>query len=164
MLTEVIAVATNYTTNVYYRELPKLFFAVDRHANEVINSACGVQRGCNLGPLCYSASSLEILRVSDRSPVPEAWILAFIKQYHGCPPAQERSGHGYHHQVRVAPRTRGSRVKLNRSKSEALLTGGITLDDLSEVQREEIRVIQLKIVGLGMRIVAIAVRTEAFQY
>ena len=29
---------------------------------EVVDSARGVQLGCNLGPLCYSAGSLEILK------------------------------------------------------------------------------------------------------
>lgn len=52
-------------------------------------------------------------------------------------------------------------VQLNR-KLQVLLAGGITLDDPSETQREEMDM-KLKIVGSGTRVVGIPVETEAFQ-
>lgn len=46
--------------------------------------------------------------------------------------------------------------------SQRLLTGSITLDDLSETQLEKMGAIQLKGVGPGMRVMGISVRIVAF--
>ena len=51
-----------YASNVYAREPLKLLFALDGGGLEVVESARGVQQGCNLGPVCYSAGSLKILK------------------------------------------------------------------------------------------------------
>ena len=54
-------------------------FALDGGGLEVVESARGVQRGCNLGPLCYSAGSLKILKeFRANPPVPGARAISFI--------------------------------------------------------------------------------------
>ena len=45
----------------------------------MVESARGVQQGCNLGPLCYSAGSLKILKeFKANPPVPGARAVSFI--------------------------------------------------------------------------------------
>ena len=45
----------------------------------MVESARGVQQGCNLGPLCYSAGSLKILKYFRANPpVPGARSVSFI--------------------------------------------------------------------------------------
>ena len=45
----------------------------------MVESARGVQQGCNLDSLCYSAGSLRILKESrDNPPVPGARAVSFI--------------------------------------------------------------------------------------
>ena len=54
-------------------------FALDGGGLEVVESARGVQQGCNLGPLCYSAGSLKILKeFKANPPVPGARAVSFI--------------------------------------------------------------------------------------
>ena len=68
-----------YASNLYAREPPKLLFALDGRGLEVVESARGVQQGCNLGPLCYSAGSLKILKeFRTNPPVPGARAVSFI--------------------------------------------------------------------------------------
>ena len=62
VLAEIVPSAVSYTLNVYARDPPKLLFALDGGGLEVVESARGVQQGCNLGPLCYSAGSPKILK------------------------------------------------------------------------------------------------------
>ena len=59
---EIVTSVVRYASNVYARESPKLLFALDGRGLEVVESARGVQQGCNLGPLCYSAGSLKIIK------------------------------------------------------------------------------------------------------
>ena len=45
----------------------------------MVESARGLQQGCNLGPLCYSAGSLKILKeFRANPPVPGARAVSFI--------------------------------------------------------------------------------------
>ena len=68
-----------YASNLYARELLKLMFALDGEGLEVVDSARGVQQGCNLGPLCYSAGSLKMLKeFRANPPVPGARAVSFI--------------------------------------------------------------------------------------
>ena len=53
-LAETVPSVVPYASNLYAREPPKLLFALDGGGLEVVESARGVQQGCNLGPLCYS--------------------------------------------------------------------------------------------------------------
>ena len=61
-LAEIVPSVVFYASNSYTREPPKLLFAPDGGRLEVVDSARGVQQGCNLGNLCYSIGSLEILK------------------------------------------------------------------------------------------------------
>ena len=54
-----IVVSVAYASNLYAREPPKFLFALDGGGLEVVESARGVQQGCNLGPLRSSAGSLK---------------------------------------------------------------------------------------------------------
>ena len=68
-----------YAVKVYAREPPKLLFALDGEYIKAIESARGVQPGCNLGPLWYSAGILKILKeFKPQPPVPGARGVSFI--------------------------------------------------------------------------------------
>ena len=78
-LAEIVPSVVPYASNLYGREPPKLLFALDGGGSEVVESARGVQQGCNLGPLCYSAGSLKILKeFRANPPVPGARAVPFI--------------------------------------------------------------------------------------
>ena len=78
-LAEIVSSVVPYAPNLYAREPPKLLFALDGGGLEVVESARGVQQGCNLGPLCYSAGSLKILKeFRANPPVPGARAVSFI--------------------------------------------------------------------------------------
>ena len=55
-------IVPSVASNLYAREPPKLLFALDGGGLEVVESARGVQQECNLGPRCYSAGSLKMLK------------------------------------------------------------------------------------------------------
>ena len=165
-LAEIIPSATIYATNLYARQPPKLLFAMEGRATEVIPSARGVQQGCNLGPLCYSAGSLKLLReFQTNPPVPGARALAFIDDITVIlPPARA------HDTSAIAAVTSWLQerlalegVQLNRSKSQALLAGGVSLDDLTAAQQAEMVATQLTVVGRGMRVVGVPVGTADYQ-
>ena len=137
-LTEIIRTAVPYAPNLYAREPPKLLFAQDGGGLEVVESARGVQQGCNLGSLCYSAGSLRILKESrDNPPVPGARAVSFIDDTTIILP-QERSLDmaaigkitGW-----LQERLGVEGVSLNRRKSQALLADGVGPDHLTEEQR-----------------------------
>lgn len=50
-IAEIIPSLVSYAANVYFREPPKLLFALKGGGLEIIESARGVQQGCYLGPL-----------------------------------------------------------------------------------------------------------------
>ena len=58
-LTEIVPSVVLYASNSYAREPPKFLFALDGGGLEVVESERGVQQGCNLGRLRYSAGSLK---------------------------------------------------------------------------------------------------------
>ena len=83
-LAEIVPSVVPYASNLYAREPPKLLFALDGGGLEVVESARGVQQGCNLGPLCYSAGSLKILKeFKANPPVPGARAVSFIDDITG---------------------------------------------------------------------------------
>ena len=66
-------------SNLYAWEPPKLLFPLDCGGLEVVESARGIQQGRNLGPFCYSAGSLKILKEFRANPtVPGARGVSFI--------------------------------------------------------------------------------------
>ena len=78
-LAEIVPSVIAYASNLYAREPPTLLFARDGGGLEVVESARGVQQGCNLGPLCYSAGPLKILQeFRANPPAPGARAVSFI--------------------------------------------------------------------------------------
>ena len=78
-LAKIVPSVVPYASNLYEREPPKLLFALDGGGLEVVESTRGVQQGCDLGPLCYSAGSLKILKeFRANPPVPGARAVSFI--------------------------------------------------------------------------------------
>ena len=78
-LAEIVPSVVLYASNLYSRDRPKQLVALDGGGLEVVVSARGVEQGCNLGPLCYSAGSLKILReFRANPPVPGARVVSFI--------------------------------------------------------------------------------------
>ena len=68
-----------YASNLYAREPPKFLFALDGGGLEGVEPARGVQQESNLGPLCYGAGSLKILKeFSANPPMPGARAVSFI--------------------------------------------------------------------------------------
>ena len=78
-LAEIVPTVAPYASNSYVREPPKLLLALDGGGLEIVESARGVQQECNLGPLCYRAGSLKILKEFRAKPlVPGARAVSFI--------------------------------------------------------------------------------------
>ena len=78
-LAEIVLSVVSYASNLYAREPPKLMFVLDDGGSEVVESARGVQQGCNLDPLCYSAGSLKFLKeFRSNTPMPGARTVSFI--------------------------------------------------------------------------------------
>ena len=78
-LAEIVPSEVPYASNFCARESPKLLFALDGGGLKLVESARGVQQECMLGPLCYSAGSLKILKeVRANPPVPGARAASFI--------------------------------------------------------------------------------------
>ena len=67
-LAETVPSVAPYASNLYEREPSKLLFALDGGGLELVESARGVQQGCNLGPLCCSEGSLKILKEFRANP------------------------------------------------------------------------------------------------
>ena len=72
-LAEIVPSVVSYALNLYAREPPKLLFALDGGGLEVVESARGVQQGCNLGSLYYSLKELRA-----NPPMPGARAVSFI--------------------------------------------------------------------------------------
>ena len=61
-LAEIVPSVVPYAANLHAQEPPKLPFARIDGGGLIVVSARGVGQGCNMGPLCYSAGSPEILK------------------------------------------------------------------------------------------------------
>ena len=164
-LAEIVPSVVPYASNLYAREPPKLLFALDGGGLKLVESARGVQQGCNLGPRCYSAGSLKILKEFKADPpVPGARAVSFIDITVILPP--ERS-------LDMAARGKVTEwlqerlgvegISLNRRKSQALLVDGVGPEQLTEEQRVAMDSTGLTVVRQGMRVVGVPVGTEQFQ-
>ena len=77
-LAKIVFSVVIYASNLYAREPSKLLVALDGEGLEVVESARGVQQGCNR-PLCYIAGSLKILEeVRANPPVPGVRTISLI--------------------------------------------------------------------------------------
>ena len=155
-----------YASNLYAREPLKLLFALDGGGLEVVESARGVQQGCNLGPLCYSAGSLKILKeFKANPPMPGARAVSFIDDITVILPPEFSLDIAAIGKVTewLQERLGVEGISLNRRKSQALLADGVGPEQLTEEQREAMDTTGLTVVRQGMRVVGVPVGTEQFQ-
>ena len=165
-LAEIVPSVVPYASNLYAREPPKLLFALDGGGLEVVESARGVQQGCNLGPLCYSAGSLKILKdFKANPPVPGARAVSFIDDITVILPPEFSLDMAAIGKVTgwLQERLGVEGISLNRRKSQALLADGVGPERLTEEQREAMDTTGLTVVRQGMRVVGVPVGTEQFQ-
>ena len=129
----------------------------------MVESARGVQQGCNLGPLCYRAGSLKILKeFKANPPVPGARAVSFIDDITVILPPEfslDMAAIGKVTEWRQE-RLGVEGISLNRRKS---LADGVGPEQLTEEQREAMDTTGLTVVRQGMRVVGVPVGTEQFQ-
>ena len=158
-LAEIVPSMVPYAANLYAREPPKLLFALEGGGIEVVESARGVQQGCNLGPLCYSAWTY-----ISQPPVPGARVVSFIDDIAVILPPElslDMAAIGTVTEC-LQERLGVESISLNRKKSQALLPNRFLPNDLTDEQRLAMDDIRLTVVGQGMRVVGIPVGTEHF--
>ena len=132
----------------------------------MVESARGVQQGCNLGPLCYSEGSLKILKeFRTNPPVPGAKVVSFIDDITIILPPELSLDTAAIAAVTewLQERLGKEGISLNRRKSQALLAGGVGPDHLTEKRGVEMELTGLAVVGQGMKVVGVPVGTEQFQ-
>ena len=101
-----------YASNLYTRESLKLLFALDERDLKEVESARGLQQGCNLDPLCYSAGSLKILKGTLPRHGSYGRVAEWLLEHLGV-----------------------ERISLNRRELQDLLVGGVGPEHLTEEQR-----------------------------
>ena len=165
-LAEIVLSVVSYGSNMYAREPPKLLFALDAGGLEMVESARGVQQGCNLGPLCYSAGSLKILKqFRSNPPVPGAKTVSLIDDIMAILPPELSLDMAAIGKVTEWLRERlgVEGISLNRRKSQALLADGVGPEQLTEEQRVAMDTTGLPVVRQGMGVVGVPVGTEQSQ-
>ena len=161
-LAEIVPSVVPYAPNLYAREPPKLLFALDGGGLEVVESARGVQQGCNLGLLCYSAGSMKILKeFRANPPVPGARAVSFIDDITVILPPELSLDMAAVGKVTewLQERLGVEGILLNRRKSQALLAYGVGPEQLTEEQRVAMDTTGLTVVRQGMRVVGVPVGT-----
>ena len=132
----------------------------------MVESARGVQQEYNLGPLCYSAGSLKILKeFRANPPVPGARAVSFIDDITVIlPPALSLDMTAIGNVTGWLQKRLGVEgISLNRRKSQALLADGVGPEQLTKEQRVAMDTTGLTVVLQGMRVVGVPVGTEQFQ-
>ena len=165
-LAEIVPTVVPYASNLYAREPPKLLFALDGGGLEVVESARGIQQGCNLGPLCYSAGSLKILKeFRANPPVPGARAVSFIDDITVILLPElslDMAAIGKVTEL-LQERLGVEGISLNRRKLQALLVDGVGPEQLTEEQRVAMDTTGLTVVRQRMMVVGVPVATEQFQ-
>ena len=132
----------------------------------MVESARGVQQECSLGPLCYSAGSLKILKeFRANPPVPVARAVSFIDDITVILPPElslDMAAIGKVTEWLQEP-LGVEGISLNRRKSQALLADGVGPEQLTEEQRVAMDTTGFTVVRQGMRVVGVPVGTEQFQ-
>ena len=132
----------------------------------MVESALGVQQGCNLGPLCYSTGSLKILEeFRANPPVPGARVISFIDDITVILPPELSLDMAAIGKVTewLQERLGVEGISMNQRKPQALLADGVGPEQLTEEQRVAMDTTGLTVVRQGMRIVGVPVGTEQFQ-
>ena len=150
-LAEIVPSVVPYSSNLYAREPPKLLFALDDGGLEVVESARGVQQGCNLGSLCCSAGSVEILsEFRANPPVPGARAASFIDDITVILPPELSLDMAATGKVTewLQERLGVKGISPNRRKSQVLLADGVG-PQLMEEQRVAMDTTGLTVVRQG---------------
>ena len=119
-----------------------------------------------LGPLCYSAGSLKILKeFRANPPVPGASAVSFINDITAILPPELSLDMAAIGKVAewLQERLGVEGTSLNRRKSQALLADEVVPEQLTEEQRVAMDTTGLTVVRQGMRVVRVSVETEQFQ-
>ena len=127
-LAKIVPSVVPYASSLFAREPPKLLFALDGGGLEVVESARGVQQGCNLGRLCYSAGSLKILKeFRANPPVPGTRAVSFIDDITIFLPPELSLDMAAIGKVTewLQERLRVEGISLNQRKLQALLADGL---------------------------------------
>ena len=133
----------------------------------MVESARGVEQGCNLGPLCYSAGSLKTLKeFRANPPVPGARAVSVIDDITAILPPELALDMAAIGKVTewLQERLGVEDISLNRRKLQALLADGVGPEQLAEEQRVAMDTTGLTVVRQGMRVVEVPVGTEQFQH
>ena len=128
----------------------------------MVESAWGVQQGCNLGPLCYSADSLKILNEFKADPpVPGTIAVPFIDDITVILPPELSLDMAATGKVTewLQERVEVEGISLNRRKLQALLADGVGPEQLTEEQRVAMDATGLTVVQQGMTVVGVPVGT-----
>ena len=162
-LAEIVPSVVPYASNLYAREPPKLLFALDGGG---FVSARGVQQGCSLGPLCYSAGSLKILKeFRANPPVPGPRAVSFIDDITVILSPELSLDMATIGKVTewLQKRLGVEGISLNQRKSQVLLADGVGPEQLTREQPMAMDTTGLTVVRQGMRVVGAPVGTEQFQ-
>ena len=166
-LAEIVPMAVPYMSNVYARGTsPKLLFSMDDGRVEVVESSRGVQQGCNMGSLCYSAGALKILKAFRQSPpVQGAEIMSFIDDIVVLLPCEHAGNMMAVSAVTewLQERMKSDGISLNRSKSKVLLPTGLKVSDLGPSERTILESTELVVAEGGINVVGVPVGSEDYQ-
>ena len=154
-----------YASNLYAQEPPKLLFELDRGVLEMVDSARGVQQGFNLGPLCYSADFLKILKeFRANPPVLGARAVSFIDTTAILPPELSLDMAAIEKFAEWLQELQGVEdISLNRSRSQTLPANGVGQERLTGEQRAAMEDTGLTVVRQGMKVVGLPVGTKHFK-
>ena len=164
-LAEIVPSVVLYASNLYAREPPNLMFALDGGCFEVVESTRGVQQGCNLGPLYYSAGSLKIRKeFRANPPVPGAKAVSFIDDITVILPSKLSLDMAAIEKVTewLQERLGVEGVPLSRRKSHDLLADGVEPEHLTVEQQMTMDNTGLTVVRQGIRAVGVPIGTEQF--
>ena len=165
-LAEIVPVALPYVVNLYALEPPKLLYKMRHGGTRVVASCSGVQQGCTLGPLCFSAGSLPILRAfEERPPVEGAQLMAFIDDLVVvCPPERAADADAVEKVTTwMQDQLEPCGIQLNREKTKMLPPQGTKPQDLPEPTRTMLRRTGISVAPDGMRVVGVPVRSAEYQ-
>ena len=145
---------------LYARFPPKLLFKMDNGEMETVLSRTGIQQGCNLGPLCFSAGGLPLLqKFRANPPVKGAQAFAYIDDVMVTLPPERASDMKAVSDVTVwLQRELGDcGITLNRHKSKILLPSNVRHPDLPASERVILDETRLSVAQAGMCVVGVPV-------
>ena len=164
-LAKLIPSVVPYVLNLYARGPPQLLFKTMTGDTEIVSSSTGVQQGCTLGPVSFSAGTLGMLReFRDNPPVADAQILSYIDDVVVILPATQAQNPRAVEAVAtwLQQRMEPLGITLNLRKSQALFPAGTCVDQWQEDDKEILERTRLTVAPQGLKIVGIPVGAETY--